>query len=167
SDQLDGSASVRIKSESCAGSSSKACREKQRRDRLNDKFTELSSILEPGRAPKTDKVAIISDAIRMVNQVRDEAQKLKDLNSSLQEKIKELKDEKQKLKVEKERIEQQLKAIKTSFDSMAQLVSDVIKEPGSRKSLYHPSDHSSMLIFSDASNSPDWSSTDVNSYASH
>ncbi|EFH57402.1 predicted protein, partial [Arabidopsis lyrata subsp. lyrata] len=122
-DQLDGSASVRIKSESCAGSSSKACREKQRRDRLNDKFTELSSILEPGRAPKTDKVAIISDAIRMVNQVRDEAQKLKDLNSSLQEKIKELKDEKQKLKVEKERIEQQLKAIKTSFDSMAQLVS--------------------------------------------
>ncbi|KAG7573164.1 Myc-type basic helix-loop-helix (bHLH) domain, partial [Arabidopsis suecica] len=121
-DQLDGSASVRIKSESCAGSSSKACREKQRRDRLNDKFTELSSILEPGRAPKTDKVAIISDAIRMVNQVRDEAQKL---NSSLQEKIKELKDEKQKLKVEKERIEQQLKAIKTSFDSMAQLVSGI------------------------------------------
>ncbi|CAH2036377.1 unnamed protein product [Thlaspi arvense] len=141
-DQIDGSASVsvevdgflcdsdvikepgsrkRIKSESCAGAtSSKACREKQRRDRLNDKFTELSSILEPGRLPKTDKVAIINDAIRMVNQVRDEAQKLKDLNSSLQEKIKELKDEKnelrdekQKLKAEKERIEQQLKAIKT------------------------------------------------------
>ncbi|KAJ0250350.1 Transcription factor bHLH115 [Hirschfeldia incana] len=107
----------RIKSESCAGSSSKACREKQRRDRLNDKFTELSSVLEPGRAPKTDKVAIINDAIRMVNQARDEAQRLKDLNSSLKEKIKELKeeknelrDEKQKLKIEKERIEQQLKA---------------------------------------------------------
>ncbi|ESQ30370.1 hypothetical protein EUTSA_v10011752mg [Eutrema salsugineum] len=140
-DQIDGSASVsvevdgflcdsdvikepgsrkRIKSETCGGSSSKACREKQRRDKLNEKFTELSSILEPGRLPKTDKVAIINDAIRMVNQVRDEAQKLKDLNSSLQEKIKELKDEKnelrdekQKLKIEKERIEQQLKAIKT------------------------------------------------------
>lgn len=28
----------RIKSESCAGSSSKACREKQRRDKLNDKY---------------------------------------------------------------------------------------------------------------------------------
>ncbi|CAH8330373.1 unnamed protein product [Eruca vesicaria subsp. sativa] len=87
---------------------------------LNDKFTELSSILEPGRSPKTDKVAIINDAIRMVNQARDEAQKLKDLNSSFQEKIKELKDEKnelraekQKLKIEKERIEQQLKAINT------------------------------------------------------
>ncbi|KAG7600159.1 Myc-type basic helix-loop-helix (bHLH) domain [Arabidopsis suecica] len=110
----------RIKTESCTVSSSKACREKQRRDRLNDKFTELSSILEPGRAPKTDKVAIINDAIRMVNQAREEAQKLKDLNLNLQEKIKELKDEKnelrdekQKLKIEKERIDQQLKAIKT------------------------------------------------------
>ncbi|KAH0926315.1 hypothetical protein HID58_018571 [Brassica napus] len=110
----------RVKSESYAGPSSKACREKQRRDKLNDKFTELSSILEPGRAPKTDKVAIINDAIRMVNQARDEAQRLKDLNSNLQEKIKELKDEKnelrdekQKLKTEKDRIEQQLKAINT------------------------------------------------------
>nr|CAA8287048.1 Unknown [Brassica oleracea]CAA8391636.1 Unknown [Brassica oleracea]CAA8403190.1 Unknown [Brassica oleracea] len=110
----------RVKSESYAGPSSKACREKQRRDKLNDKFTELSSILEPGRAPKTDKVAIINDVIRMVNQARDEAQRLKDLNSSLQEKIKELKDEKnelrdekQKLKIEKDRIEQQLKAINT------------------------------------------------------
>ncbi|CAN6882567.1 hypothetical protein Bca4012_072447 [Brassica carinata] len=109
-----------VKSESYAGPSSKVCREKQRRDKLNDKFTELSSILEPGRAPKTDKVAIINDAIRMVNQARDEAQRLKDLNSSLQEKIKELKDEKnelrdekQKLKIEKDRIEQQLKAINT------------------------------------------------------
>ncbi|CAD5315198.1 unnamed protein product [Arabidopsis thaliana] len=84
----------RIKTESCTGSNSKACREKQRRDRLNDKFTELSSVLEPGRTPKTDKVAIINDAIRM-----DEKN--------------ELRDEKQKLKVEKERIDQQLKAIKT------------------------------------------------------
>ncbi|VVB00760.1 unnamed protein product [Arabis nemorensis] len=100
----------RVKPESsCAGSSSKACREKQRRDRLNDKFTELSSVMEPGRPPKTDKVAILNDAIRMVNQARDEAQKLKDLNSNLKEKIKELKE----LKIEKEKIEQQLKAIKT------------------------------------------------------
>lgn len=50
--------------------------------------------MEPGRAPKTDKVAIISDAIRMVNQARDEAKRLKDLNSGLLEKIKELKVQK-------------------------------------------------------------------------
>lgn len=52
---------------------------------------ELGSILEPGRPPKTDKAAILIDAVRMVTQLRGEAQKLKDSNSSLQEKIKELK----------------------------------------------------------------------------
>ncbi|KAH9651302.1 transcription factor ILR3 [Citrus sinensis] len=109
-----------VRSESCGSSSSKACREKLRRDRLNDKFVELASILEPGRPPKTDKAAILIDAVRMVTQLRSEAQKLKDSNSSLQEKIKELKaeknelrDEKQRLKAEKEKIEQQLKAMST------------------------------------------------------
>ncbi|KAL6999394.1 Transcription factor ilr3 [Sarracenia purpurea var. burkii] len=104
--------------ESCGPSSSKACREKLRRDKLNDKFIELASILDPGRPPKTDKGAILIDAVRIVTQLRGEAQKLKDSNSSLQEKIKELKaeknelrDEKQRLKAEKERLEQQLKTM--------------------------------------------------------
>jgi hypothetical protein len=51
----------------------------------------LGSILEPGRTPKTDKAAILVDAVRMVTQLRGEAQKLRDSNLSLQEKIKELK----------------------------------------------------------------------------
>jgi len=108
----------RGRSEVCCASSSKASREKLRRDRLNDKFVELGSILEPGRPPKTDKAAVLLDAVRMVTQLRGEAQKLKDSNSSLQEKIKELKaeknelrDEKQRLKAEKEKLEQQLKAM--------------------------------------------------------
>ncbi|GMH14408.1 hypothetical protein Nepgr_016249 [Nepenthes gracilis] len=111
----------RERSESCVPSSSKACREKLRRDRLNDKFVELGSILEPGSAPKTDKAAILSDAVRMVTQLRSEAQKLKDSNSSLQEKIREIKaeknelrDEKQKLKAEKEKLEQQLKSMNST-----------------------------------------------------
>lgn len=108
----------RVRSESCNVSTSKACREKLRRDKLNDKFQELGSILEPGRPPKADKAAILVDAVRMVTQLRGEADKLKDSNSNLQEKIKELKaeknelrDEKQRLKVEKEKLEQQLKAM--------------------------------------------------------
>ncbi|KAK4768040.1 hypothetical protein SAY87_003181 [Trapa incisa] len=112
----------RARSESCGASatSSKACREKQRRDRLNDKFLELGAILEPGKPPKTDKSAILVEAVRMVTHLRGEAEKLKDSNSNLQEKIKELKaeknelrDEKQRLKVEKERLEQQLKVVNT------------------------------------------------------
>lgn len=52
---------------------------------------ELGALLEPGRPPKTDKSAILVDAVRLVTQLRDEAQKLKDSNLNLQEKIKELK----------------------------------------------------------------------------
>ncbi|XP_022858226.1 transcription factor ILR3-like [Olea europaea var. sylvestris] len=106
----------RARTGSCAPSSSKACREKQRRERLNDKFMELGVLLEPGRPPKTDKAAILVDAVRMVTQLRDEAQKLKCSNLDLQEKIKDLKaeknelrDEKQMLKIEKEKLEQRLK----------------------------------------------------------
>ncbi|RLN34475.1 hypothetical protein C2845_PM03G09280 [Panicum miliaceum] len=103
-------------SESTAQPSTKACREKIRRDKLNERFLELGAILEPGKTPKMDKSAILNDAIRVVGELRSEAKKLKDSNESLQEKIKELKaeknelrDEKQRLKVEKESLEQQIK----------------------------------------------------------
>ncbi|KAL0311062.1 UNVERIFIED_CONTAM: Transcription factor ILR3 [Sesamum angustifolium] len=116
--QKEAGSKKRCRTEPCAPSSSKACREKQRRDRLNDKFMELGALLEPGRPPKTDKAAILVDAVRMVTQLRGEAQKLKDSNLNLQEKIKELKDEKnelrdekQRLKAEKEKLEQQLKTM--------------------------------------------------------
>ncbi|XP_023895915.2 transcription factor ILR3 [Quercus suber] len=107
----------RLRPESCIASASKACREKLRRDWLNERFLELGSILEPGRPPKTDKAAILADAIRMVTQLRSKAQKLKESNEDLQVKIKELKaeknelrDEKQRLKADKEKLEQQVKA---------------------------------------------------------
>ncbi|KAK1435648.1 hypothetical protein QVD17_01414 [Tagetes erecta] len=110
----------RGRAEPCGGTSSKACREKLRRDKLNDKFVELASILEPEGPPKTDKAAILVDAVRMVTQLKSEAQKLKESNSDLQEKIKELKseknelrDEKQTLKAEKEKLEQQVNSMNT------------------------------------------------------
>eukprot|EP00252_Welwitschia_mirabilis_P019599 TRINITY_DN4578_c0_g4_i1.p1 TRINITY_DN4578_c0_g4~~TRINITY_DN4578_c0_g4_i1.p1 ORF type:complete len:235 (-),score=65.27 TRINITY_DN4578_c0_g4_i1:375-1079(-) len=100
------------------GPGSKACREKMRRDRLNDRFMELSSILEPGRPMKSDKATILADAKRVIIQLRTDSQNLKNTNDQLQEAIKELKseknelrDEKQKLKSEKERLEQQLKTV--------------------------------------------------------
>ncbi|CAO1941725.1 unnamed protein product [Urochloa humidicola] len=106
----------RPRSENTAQPSTKACREKIRRDKLNERFLELGAILEPGKTPKMDKSAILNDAIRVVGELRSEAQKLKDSNESLQEKIKEIKaeknelrDEKQRLKAEKESLEQQIK----------------------------------------------------------
>lgn len=58
---------------------------------LNLRFLELSSVLDCGNPPKTDKAAILSDAAQLVTQLRNEAQKLKDSNEGLLEKIKELK----------------------------------------------------------------------------
>jgi len=55
------------------------------------RFNELCAILEPGKPPKADKVAILSDATRLLNQLRTEAQKLKQSNESLQDSIKSLK----------------------------------------------------------------------------
>ncbi|KAK8642176.1 hypothetical protein V6N13_011533 [Hibiscus sabdariffa] len=108
----------RMRSRSCSASGSKACREKMRRDKLNDRFLELGSILDPGRSSKMDKAVILVDAVRMVTQLRDEAQKLKESNATLQEKINELKaeknelrDEKQRLKTEKDNLERQVKRL--------------------------------------------------------
>ncbi|XP_068643877.1 transcription factor ILR3-like [Aristolochia californica] len=108
----------RTRAESCAGLGTKACREKMRRDRLNDRFVELCSILDPGRPPKSDKVIILSDAARLLKQLRVEEQKLKETNEALQDTIKnlkaektELRDEKVRLKAEKEKMEQLLKGM--------------------------------------------------------
>lgn len=114
---LENVPSKRLRTESQShASGSKACREKLRRDKLNERFLELSSILEPGRPPKTDKAAILSDAGRVVIQLRKEAERLKEMNDELQTKVKELKaeknelrDEKNRLKEEKEKVEQQMK----------------------------------------------------------
>ncbi|KAL5784693.1 hypothetical protein ACOSQ2_007085 [Xanthoceras sorbifolium] len=111
----------RARSGSCRQPGTKACREKLRRERLNDRFIDLSCVLEPGRPTRTDKPAILDDAIRILNQLRTEAQELKDDNKKLQEEIKSLKAEKNELreekillKADKERVEQQVKAMSIS-----------------------------------------------------
>lgn len=119
-DQKESGSRKRARPGSANAAGSKACREKMRRDKLNDRFMELGALLDPGR-PKVDKSAILADAVRMVTQLRDESQKLRESNESLQEKINELKteknelrDEKQRLKTEKENLEHQMKAMNTA-----------------------------------------------------
>lgn len=55
------------------------------------RFLDLSSILEPGRPARTDKSAILDDAIRVLTQLRTDAQELKETNEKLLEEIKSLK----------------------------------------------------------------------------
>ncbi|XP_074571663.1 transcription factor ILR3-like [Curcuma longa] len=108
----------RARDEFSAGPKSKACREKMRRDKLNDRFSELSSILDPSTPPKSDKASILSDTVRVLTQLKGEAEELNKSNEKLQEMIKDLKvekdelrDEKMKLRVDKEKLEQQIKAM--------------------------------------------------------
>ncbi|KAF2285438.1 hypothetical protein P3X46_006275 [Hevea brasiliensis] len=105
-------------SDSCSKPVTKACREKLRREKLNDRFQDLSSVLEPGRPARTDKAAILDDAIRILTRLKTEAQELKETNEKLLEEIKslkaeknELREEKLTLKAHKERMEQQLKVM--------------------------------------------------------
>ena len=44
--------------------------------------------MEPGRPAKTDKLAILDDAIRVLKQLKTEAQELKETNERLLEEIK-------------------------------------------------------------------------------
>ncbi|XP_010937538.2 transcription factor bHLH115 isoform X1 [Elaeis guineensis] len=134
---LDNSSSrKRGRVESCSAAGTKAGREKMRRDRLNDRFTELCSILDPGRPPKADKIAILSDATHLLNQLHLEAEKLKESNETLQDAIKslkaeklELRDEKVRLKAEKERMEQMLRGFS--------LASPFVPHPAAAAATFH------------------------------
>ncbi|CAK9318738.1 unnamed protein product [Citrullus colocynthis] len=108
----------RARDGSCAGPTSKACRERLRREKLNDRFLDLSIALEPSRPTKTNKPAILDDAIRVLNQLKNEAEDLKQTNEKLREEVECLKAEKNDLRKEKiilkddkKRIEQQLKSV--------------------------------------------------------
>ncbi|MBA0749541.1 hypothetical protein Gogos_003457, partial [Gossypium gossypioides] len=85
----------RGRSGSCSRPGTKACREKLRREKLNERFLDLSSTLEPGRPARTDKSAILDDAIRVLTQLRTDAQELKETNEKLLEEIKSLKRQKE------------------------------------------------------------------------
>lgn len=55
------------------------------------RFAELCLLLDPGKPPKNDKVEILSDATRLLSQLRDEEKNLKEANESLKDSIKNLK----------------------------------------------------------------------------
>ncbi|CAI9771261.1 unnamed protein product [Fraxinus pennsylvanica] len=102
----------------CRGVGTKACRERMRREKLNDRFSELCAILELGRPMKIDKLAILGDAIGVLKQLKTDYLEYKEMNEKLLEEIRilkaeknELHDEKLVLRANKERMEQQLKAM--------------------------------------------------------
>jgi hypothetical protein len=64
----------------------KATREKARRERLNEYFDDLSRLCDPsGKGVKADRVSVVADAIRVVQQLRVENNQLRQLNKFLEE----------------------------------------------------------------------------------
>ncbi|KAL8048147.1 hypothetical protein ABFX02_07G044800 [Erythranthe guttata] len=111
----------RGRSDPDGGIGTKACRERMRREKLNDRFSELCAVLQPGKPVKTDKLAILADAIRALNQLKADTQEYTEMNERLLEEIKslkaeknELREEKLTLKADKKKIEQQLKTTSVS-----------------------------------------------------
>ncbi|KAH6767222.1 basic helix-loop-helix DNA-binding superfamily protein [Perilla frutescens var. hirtella] len=78
----------------------KADREKLRRDRLNEQFTELGNALDPDR-PKNDKASILSDTVQMLKDLTAQVERLKSEYAALSEESRELTQEKNDLREEK------------------------------------------------------------------
>ncbi|MCO5550953.1 hypothetical protein L7F22_004448 [Adiantum nelumboides] len=78
----------------------KADREKLRRDKLNEQFTELASALDPDR-PKNDKATILGESVQVVKDLRDEVKRLKTEHASLLDESRDLTQEKNELREEK------------------------------------------------------------------
>ncbi|TQD74237.1 hypothetical protein C1H46_040233 [Malus baccata] len=112
------------------------------------RFVELNGVLEPGRPPKTDKAAMLDDTIKVLNQLRAEAQELTETNQKLLEEVKSLKAEKNEfreeklvLKADKERLEQQLKGMAISPSGFVPTHPAVpaAHHPGANKMAVYPS----------------------------
>lgn len=78
----------------------KADREKLRRDRLNEQFTELGNTLDPDR-PRNDKASILGDTIQVLRDLTTQVDKLKAEYATLTEESRELTQEKNDLKEER------------------------------------------------------------------
>ena len=69
----------------------KAERERARRERLNEFFEELSRLCDPsGKTGKTDRLSIVADAIKVVQQLRVENNQLRQLNKFFEERCRHL-----------------------------------------------------------------------------
>lgn len=71
--------------------SDKSKREKARRARESDCLAELSQLLDPNRATRTDKLSILADSAKEIKRLRTETGSLQRLNKILEERVTDLK----------------------------------------------------------------------------
>ncbi|KAG8364393.1 hypothetical protein BUALT_Bualt19G0124200 [Buddleja alternifolia] len=92
----------------------KADREKLRRDRLNEQFTELGNTLDPDR-PKNDKASILTDTVQVLKDLTAQVDKLKAEYASLTEESRELTQEKSDLREEKASLKSDIDGLNAQY----------------------------------------------------
>ncbi|XP_009783164.1 transcription factor bHLH121 [Nicotiana tabacum] len=92
----------------------KADREKLRRDRLNEQFTELGNTLDPDR-PKNDKASILSDTIQVLKDLTAQVGKLKSEYAALTDESRELTQEKTDLREEKASLKSDIDSLNAQY----------------------------------------------------
>nr|XP_043607420.1 transcription factor bHLH121 [Erigeron canadensis] len=96
----------------------KADREKLRRDRLNEQFTELGKTLDPER-PKFDKATILGDTIQILNDLTAQVSRLKSEYTALTEESRELTQEKHDLREEKASLKSDIENLNLQYQQRA------------------------------------------------
>ncbi|CAI5978633.1 unnamed protein product [Closterium sp. NIES-65] len=109
----------RPREDAVEASSSKANREKMRRDRLNDRFVELARSLEGSGQARADRGSILADAVRVLAQLRAETAQLRGSAEQMKEQIRELKAEKSELREEKARLQANKQQLEEQVRRMA------------------------------------------------
>ncbi|GJP45320.1 hypothetical protein CLOM_g4721 [Closterium sp. NIES-68] len=126
--------------------SSKASREKLRRDRLNDRFLELARELDPSASARVDKAVLLTDAAQLLVRLKAEAASLSTSNQRLQDEIthlkeekSELRDEKARLKAERERLHMHLQSLTapTSRNGVLHQKQTALVQKAALHSAYH------------------------------
>ncbi|XP_044509347.1 transcription factor bHLH121-like [Mangifera indica] len=92
----------------------KADREKLRRDRLNEIFTELGNTLDPDR-PKNEKATILADTVQLLKDLTSQVDKLKAEYATLTEESCELTQEKNDLREEKASLRSDIENLTTQY----------------------------------------------------
>ncbi|KAL4420416.1 hypothetical protein ABPG75_010072 [Micractinium tetrahymenae] len=89
----------------------KACREKARREKLNECFEELARLCDPsGKMMRTDRISIVQDAIRAMGALRVENNQLKQLNKFLEERVRHLETARAQVMYQQAMLQQQAAA---------------------------------------------------------
>lgn len=91
--------------------SKKSRREKLRREALNDKFMELSALLDPEKPPKTDKATIVTEAAEVIRRLRRELEHISASLKSAQQVAERLETEKNGLQADKIALQQDKAAL--------------------------------------------------------